>query len=356
MSTTNSDIKLTKLNAINLTAHKNSFNIEKDICILTGYNGMGKSSILEAIFHTTSEKNEIILLQKNNWAIELIINDQLFRNIKVTPKKFIPYEDRLEVSNIVNKCVKASDDLKIEDCFHKIKLGIEQYFNQLENKSFLFYEDSEINKKNKNTPPISIRYTLTKDDSAPKTREFPLPVSSILISDEISLNLNKKDDLDSQEDPKKNSVAKEFGINKRANLYMVLETFRDKFTSVNESKRALFKSVIDSFFSDVDKKIHISSSGVISFELSNREIISWAQLSKGEKQLLILLLTTFSYEEIDLFLIDEPEIALHIEWQMKILKSLKKLAPNAQFIIATHSPAIFLEEDISYQIINMNRE
>ena len=41
-----------------------------------------------------------------------------------------------------------------------------------------------------------------------------------------------------------------------------------------------------------------------------------------------------------IFLADEPELSLHIAWQREILPAVKKINPNAQIIVATHSPEI----------------
>ena len=41
-----------------------------------------------------------------------------------------------------------------------------------------------------------------------------------------------------------------------------------------------------------------------------------------------------------LFIADEPELSLYIEWQRKVISSISILNPNAQIIIATHSPEI----------------
>ena len=64
-------------------------------------------------------------------------------------------------------------------------------------------------------------------------------------------------------------------------------------------------------------------------------------LSSGEKQLLILLIEALLQRESNcIFLADEPEISLHIEWQREIISSVLSLNPNAQIIVATHSPEI----------------
>lgn len=69
--------------------------------------------------------------------------------------------------------------------------------------------------------------------------------------------------------------------------------------------------------------------------------IAVPRLSSGEKQLLILFIEALLQRQKPfVFLADEPELSLHIEWQRKILPAVKKLNPNAQVIVATHSPEI----------------
>ncbi|WP_164667189.1 AAA family ATPase, partial [Pseudomonas viridiflava] len=58
------------------------------------------------------------------------------------------------------------------------------------------------------------------------------------------------------------------------------------------------------------------------------------------------------YRDTSVFLMDEPESSLHVEWQRMLFPALMKLAPNSQFIVATHSPFLVMNTD-SEQIINM---
>lgn len=44
-------------------------------------------------------------------------------------------------------------------------------------------------------------------------------------------------------------------------------------------------------------------------------------------------------------LIDEIESHLHLEWQVKIIPTLKQLFPNTRFFIATHSPLVLSQLD-----------
>lgn len=64
-------------------------------------------------------------------------------------------------------------------------------------------------------------------------------------------------------------------------------------------------------------------------------------LSSGEKQLLIILGQALLQEsEPVVYIADEPELSLHVEWQENLTIAISELNPNAQIIFATHSPDI----------------
>jgi predicted ATP-binding protein involved in virulence len=42
-------------------------------------------------------------------------------------------------------------------------------------------------------------------------------------------------------------------------------------------------------------------------------------------------------------LIDEPEISMHIDWQRSLVQSMTRLNPQAQIILATHSPEVMAD-------------
>ncbi|HEB2439599.1 hypothetical protein CN335_12545 [Bacillus thuringiensis] len=86
--------------------------------------------------------------------------------------------------------------------------------------------------------------------------------------------------------------------------------------------------------------------GKITLDLDNYTIKlsqPFKNLSTGEKQLITMLsyaalsLKTQKYKP--LIIIDEPELSLHISWQLNFLNALLDL-PNVNVILATHSPYI----------------
>jgi predicted ATPase len=104
-----------------------------------------------------------------------------------------------------------------------------------------------------------------------------------------------------------------------------------------------FLNILNGLMSN--KNFYISPNNELEVELKNsfgrNNSLSLIKLSSGEKQLLILLAETFLQKNKTwLYFADEPELSLHIDWQEKLVKNMKQLNPNAQLIIATHSPDI----------------
>ena len=93
-----------------------------------------------------------------------------------------------------------------------------------------------------------------------------------------------------------------------------------------------------------EKYIQITEDrGIVKFHSSD-ETHKIGALSSGERHLLVLL-TIFVIEgnRRNLFMVDEPEISLNLIWQRKLLPLLSELAPNAEIIVASHSPSIAKE-------------
>ena len=67
------------------------------------------------------------------------------------------------------------------------------------------------------------------------------------------------------------------------------------------------------------------------------------KLSSGEQHELVLLYELlFKVKPGSLILIDEPELSLHIAWQLEFLEDLQEITQLADLdvLIATHSPQI----------------
>lgn len=89
------------------------------------------------------------------------------------------------------------------------------------------------------------------------------------------------------------------------------------------------------------KNLSIDASNLLTINTIKGDNIKLTDLSSGEKQLLIFLSETLLQEQKPyVFFADEPELSLHIDWQLKLVPSLLEINPRAQVIFATHSPDI----------------
>jgi predicted ATPase len=134
-------------------------------------------------------------------------------------------------------------------------------------------------------------------------------------------------------------------VSKRVDADRILKEGEDLF-----SRNELF-AALNEFFITTKRKL-VWRDNTISLQLNNGVITEWFYFSKGEKALLALFLMVYLYRDTSLFLLDEPEVSLHVEWQKMIFPALQTLAPNSQFIVATHSPFLVMNTGHE-QIVNM---
>lgn len=112
--------------------------------------------------------------------------------------------------------------------------------------------------------------------------------------------------------------------------------------AVISGPKTKFQNIMDELLRDTNKTID-RKSNEIQF-IQNGHKLTPYQLSSGEKQILVIMLTALIENgEHYALLMDEPEISLHIEWQKKLISLIRELNPNAQIILSTHSPALIVD-------------
>ncbi|MFJ4111485.1 AAA family ATPase [Pseudomonas sp. NPDC089758] len=133
---------------------------------------------------------------------------------------------------------------------------------------------------------------------------------------------------------------------------LAMTTFNDRFLSITEDVEKMqfekleatksfrdYENEVNSYFQP--KKIfNINEDGVFSVK-SNKRTVELSDLSSGEKHILTILgKAALSRQDGAVFIADEPELSLHLDWQRMIMPSIIRLSPKSQIIVATHSPAI----------------
>jgi predicted ATP-binding protein involved in virulence len=129
-------------------------------------------------------------------------------------------------------------------------------------------------------------------------------------------------------------------------LSVYVEDVEKKLNVFNEiaSKIDLLRTIINNKFAYSYKEMSFNKEKGFVFNIpSRKETLSPTDLSSGEQHELVLLYELlFKVQPNSLVLIDEPELSLHVGWQVQFLKDLQDITKLADLdiLMATHSPDI----------------
>jgi predicted ATP-binding protein involved in virulence len=104
-----------------------------------------------------------------------------------------------------------------------------------------------------------------------------------------------------------------------------------------------FLETVNCFYKDSNKTLEVNTVGQLVVNRPNGDKCSIEGLSSGERQLLVIFARAYfnsNQGAKTAFIIDEPELSLHLGWQEKFSDTIFSIAPKTQFILATHSPEI----------------
>ncbi|MFN6529549.1 AAA family ATPase [Nostoc sp. ChiSLP03a] len=137
-----------------------------------------------------------------------------------------------------------------------------------------------------------------------------------------------------------------------------LDVFTEIATKIN-----LLKKIINNKFSY--KEVNFSKEKGFRFttlynsSLSDSKTLSPTDLSSGEQHELVLLYELlFKVQPNSLVLIDEPELSLHVGWQVQFLKDLQEITKLADLdiLLATHSPDIIQDRwDLTVELKGLGK-
>jgi len=116
----------------------------------------------------------------------------------------------------------------------------------------------------------------------------------------------------------------------------VLEDLADKLE--------LFLSIINGKFRR--KTLTVDRENGFRVSIADGGHLELASLSSGEQQEIVLAYgLLFREEPGTLILLDEPELSLHVSWQLDLIPDLLKIAEltDLEFLVATHSPQVIGE-------------
>ncbi|MEC8886203.1 MAG: AAA family ATPase [Pseudomonadota bacterium] len=365
-----SHIFLDKLHISNFKKIKNlKINLDKSLTVFIGENGVGKTSLLEAIRRnlmwiaaTTRkdntnggriEEDEINNDAKKKGLGAYIDCEFAVGSIRNTLRGRIARQTDASISNLKSELTNYRDlgrNLRYLNEYKDINLPL-----------FAFYGIDRLQKGAKNNQKITFEKVDGYDSSLNYKTSFDIfyewLVQLLKVSEPVVAN-SERQKIQSQID----ILLKTGANNKEHPLYEVYEDLVSvikiypnqelnmKAQNTIESLERLFKSVYKGLtkielINQDDGKDKI----VIHLE---EEIIFLDQFSDGQRVLFgllgdiarrLILLNNVSENPLHgygVILIDEIELHLHPMWQQQIVLILRKSFPNIQFIITTHSPHV----------------
>ena len=279
--------------------------------------------------------------RKNFWIEEEEIEEELYvtKDASLTRVQELIVNKILTINNEVNRLNNNFRDkiLKTSINIYSEKKNFSDMINEIENsneekileiqESYLnimtnlkLINEREIEKYNNFFSSYIKKYEQITDENDGKVKHFPIDL--VLQYSEISK------------------------IRKVVELAQQME--KDKKQA--EKPLELFCSTLNSFLSragDIDSKnIIIETIGQpgVYFKIpNNQNKLSVQKLSSGEKQLIIFfanLIFGVNDRKNGIFIVDEPELSLHLTWQKLFIEQTLKINNNIQLIFATHSPEI----------------
>lgn len=304
------------------------WDLNPDVNIIAGINGIGKTTILDCIYALVSigriPDPYLGILKKINL---------FFDNGKPISYEYIKIIDTIK--NIEKKA--KNGDIISQEFMSELKEREGQDYKKIHSvtseRHKTSFEDlqmtvDEINKI------INIDVISTFDTNL-KQSEAIKKLSDDQVKTELDWEIYQL---------QKKYLDYQLTLSKRKDIILSIKNeyeMREQFTKLQYPQKR-FLELIDDLFSETGKKVN-KDENQIEFLLADKAIKVY-QLSSGEKQLLIILLTVLIQDnKPSILFMDEPEISLHIQWQKKIIQYIRELNPNVQVIIATHSPAIIMD-------------
>lgn len=266
-----------------------------DTVVLTGINGTGKTTVLEAIYDYFEDfKN-----YKNKMDIKLDLEEEIIREKSgLSQEMYLTY-----LTDFVYRQKKYRSLLKTGE--HVRNLTVESI---IKNKiPRIIYLPAEINFRN------------VKFDFLPMYKlGFLNIINSTAISDIPHYIQMRIINAANKESEKKLGNVRDEVIAEINGIFDILDMDTRLIGMSTETTEIL--------------PIFTNSSGD-EFDIN--------ELSSGEKQLFLrTLVIKMLNPENSIILIDEPELSLHPKWQQRIVDVYRKIGKNNQIIIATHSPHI----------------
>lgn len=302
------------------------------ICII-GQSATGKTSILELIKNSISNLNELQINEENSLVKNAILE----------------FDGQLELLLNTYDILITTTNITIDDILFKYNPKSDSLLTKLINDNIkLLYLSTELISNEAidvfNQNPLTFFNKIISDKFHEIKRKFADANYIYQLGQEINtelwfsllhkiLDYRKRFTQMASELINKGAIGDLTKLNKEYN----------KWSENNENPLVSFAN----YFNPILKKLNLEVD-LINTEYSipiksgyNEETIPISNLSTGTKGLLLSMFPLYELDTTDsIILVDEPERSLFPDMQIDLISHYQNLAPNAQLIVATHSPFI----------------
>ena len=337
------------------------FKFNDDLNILTGKNGVGKTTVLRLIWYLISGNIDKIMPTIDFDELEIetnlfMLNLKVSRQSELTMSWNIGNGEQTKTLNMAQSEVeKASQMLNQEilkvsqytlffPTFRRIEGGFatdkplkkemgELYEAFLQEKIYHGLENAFSDLANYLSAPKHQFVTSVSTDDMTRllTKQYA----------EISERINQRQNALSQFITERTSNTFSSANTPSDKLEQTLKEIQTKVDEVNTQKKELLRPF--TVLSDTVKEIFQYEGIQITETMTLGDALgsmASEKLSSGEKQMLSFLCYN-AFINHSIILVDEPELSLHVDWQRLLLRILMQQGTQNQFIVATHSPFIY---------------
>ncbi|MEY8214083.1 MAG: AAA family ATPase, partial [Colwellia sp.] len=210
----------------------------------------------------------------------------------------------------------------------------------------------EISEKISNLMAESAEVSQSKDRSFPQ-RLLSLKLDAALPEEIIRKNYKDTENkieklMDSgliQQEKNLSLPGQQFEATEKKVLSLYLEDINEKLSVFDDllTRVEIFLNIVSHKLRNKTFKVRQKDGFLIETTQGKKQELKPNQLSAGEQHEIVLFYELiFKTSDNSFFLIDEPEISLHIDWQRQFLSDISKIASLGKhsFLVATHSPQI----------------
>ena len=275
---------------------------------------------------TYTYRNSKIAQMRNNHSM-----GSRFGILKSDPNM---YEVEALVASAFNKSTTTLNRINedFSDNILKSFLDVEDIINT--DKAFQYMMSlNSANIKKMQQEYIKVLKTLNKWDSASDNK-----VNAFFDSLQNDISLRKKNN---------NQVNMQFlfKLSEVSKITSIIDKAEKTEEAKKEARRPIetFLNTVNKFISNgvYNKEICIDDDGTVYLKIGGNKSIDIQNMSSGEKQ----IVTFFAYlifglenTNQSIFIVDEPELSLHLNWQRQFVDSIMDVNKNVQLIFATHAP------------------